>query len=99
MINSDGSFTSRPFSMGTEKEAALKPLEEAAEAFGAWQEYKRCPTEVAREHVYYECCDTIQAAANLMSRIGATERDFMRAFDDVELNNSARGRYEGQSHD
>lgn len=27
-----------PFRMGTDKEAALKPLEEAAEAYGAWQD-------------------------------------------------------------
>lgn len=99
MINSDGSFTILPFSMGTEKEAALKPLEEAAEAFGAWQEYKKCPTSTARERVYYECCDTIQAVANLMSRLGAKECDFVRAFDDVELNNYALGCYEGQNHD
>lgn len=99
MKNEDGSFTIEPFVMGTEKEAALKPLEEAAEVFGAWQEYKRCPTSTARERVYYECCDTIQAVANLMSRLGAKECDFVRAFDDVELNNYACGRYEGQNHD
>lgn len=28
------------FRMDTDKEAALKPLEEAAEAFGAWQTYQ-----------------------------------------------------------
>lgn len=28
------------FELGTDKEAALKPLEEAAEIFGAWQTYK-----------------------------------------------------------
>jgi NTP pyrophosphatase (non-canonical NTP hydrolase) len=31
-------LTIHPFVMGKPKEAALKPLEEAAEAFGAWQE-------------------------------------------------------------
>ena len=31
-------ITVRPFHMGTDKEAALKPLEEAAEVFGAWQD-------------------------------------------------------------
>lgn len=30
-------LTVHPFRMGDNKEAALKPLEEAAEAFGAWQ--------------------------------------------------------------
>lgn len=31
-------ITVRPFRMGTDKEAALKPLEEAAEVYGAWQD-------------------------------------------------------------
>lgn len=34
----DIELTVRPFRMGTDKESALKPLEEAAEVFGAWQE-------------------------------------------------------------
>lgn len=34
-------MTVRPFDTGADKEAALKPLEEAAEVFGAWQEYFR----------------------------------------------------------
>lgn len=32
-------ITINTFEMGTDKEAALKPLEEAAEVFGAWQEF------------------------------------------------------------
>lgn len=37
----------RTFRMGTDKQAALKPLEEAAEVFGAWQEtepFNKLPT-------------------------------------------------------
>ena len=34
-----------PFKMGTEKEAALKPLEEAAETFAAWQNWKPFDSE------------------------------------------------------
>lgn len=30
-------ITVRPFRMGTDKDAALKPLEEAAEAYASWQ--------------------------------------------------------------
>ncbi len=40
----------RPFLMGEPKEAALKPLEEAAEAFGAWQ-------ELTKEHCHGVSCD------------------------------------------
>lgn len=32
-------ITVHPFSMNTDKEMALKPLEEAAEVFAAWQNY------------------------------------------------------------
>lgn len=35
---SETTITVRTFRMGTDKEAALKPLEEAAEVFGAWQD-------------------------------------------------------------
>jgi NTP pyrophosphatase (non-canonical NTP hydrolase) len=34
---SEVNITVHPFRMGTDKEAALKPLEEAAEVFGAYQ--------------------------------------------------------------
>ena len=34
-------LTVHPFQMGTDKEAAVKLLEEAAESFGAWQELER----------------------------------------------------------
>jgi len=81
----------RPFDMGTDKEAALKPLEEAAEAFNAWQGADRDGDGVA--DVIYECCDVIQSACNLMWRVGATQEDVKIAMDAVAEANESRGRY------
>lgn len=81
----------KPFDMGTDKEAALKPLEEAAEAFGAWQVADRHGDGV--EDVVYECCDMIQAACNLMWRVGATQDDVGVAMDAVVEANKLRRRY------
>ena len=87
-----------PFKMGTAKESAVKPLEEAAEAFGAWQDVERDALEsdglsVQLNHVLYECCDVIQAACNLMWRMGATDTQVMAAMRAVTRQNEARGRY------
>lgn len=87
-----------PFEMGTAKESAVKPLEEAAEAFAAWQDVERDRLEadglsVPLLHVLYECCDVIQAACNLMWRMGATEPQVMAAMCAVTRQNEARGRY------
>ena len=84
-----------PFRCGTEKEAALKPLEEAAEVFGAWQrwvesgdtfrdvrEYKRLGEELA---------DCVTACVNLADRAGIRLDRELAA---VEEKNHARGRYE-----
>ena len=87
-----------PFEMGTPKESAVKPLEEAAEAFAAWQDVERDAREsdglsVPLNHVLYECCDVIQAACNLMWRMGATDTKVMTAMCAVTRQNEARGRY------
>ena len=91
----------RPFDMGTDKEAALKPLEEAAEAFGAWQEYKAEGTAYARKSVIYECCDVIQATANLLHYIGADNDEVAYMMRNVTESNRSRGRYgsDGEGQD
>lgn len=83
----------KPFDIGTDKEAALKPLEEAAEAFGAWQEYKAEGTAYARKSVVYECCDVIQATANLLHHIGADNDEVAYMMRNVTESNRSRGRY------
>lgn len=77
-------ITVRPFLMGTEKESAIKVLEEASEVRAAWQEWDAyTPPDPCREAGYpqqYECdrkgeCDTlcIRTPVNCGSRILADE--------------------------
>ena len=91
-----------PFGMGTDKEAALKPLEEAAEVFGAWQNldgYKRDKyvmgeaMAVLRSSVVYECADVIQATFNLLSRLDVAQAELDEAMRAVAEANKSRGRY------
>ena len=87
------------------KAQALKPLEEAAEVFGAWQECANdCESPICREchnarrglcgtyiSLVDECCDVIQATCNLLAAMGVTDlTDAMAAC--VERN-EGRGRY------
>lgn len=87
------------------KEQALKPLEEAAEVFGAWQRLESfdktywCEFPAWRERIVSdlldECADVIQATANLMASIGMEDaRPLLRACRD---RNAARGRI-GDGH-
>ena len=78
-----------------DKVQALKPLEEAAEVFGAWQ---MCdPGDVT--HIGYngsvlldEIADTVQACCNLASALGVT--DLTPYLVRCEERNRKRGRYE-----
>ena len=74
-----------------DKVQALKPLEEAAEAFGAWQRFYECPTKTNEKLLVDECADVIQATCNLMASLGVTDMtDAMRRCED---RNRERGRY------
>lgn len=80
-----------------DKAHALKPLEEAAEAFGAWQTYikhlDRYRERDARGELISECCDTIQAACNLLAAISCTRDELDRAIDEMNEHNIKRGRF------
>lgn len=93
-IINQGVFPVRPFSETPMcKEQALKPLEEAAEAFGAWQNYdgSHDPTmDGYRLKVIEECADTIQAAVNLAASMGC--RDMTKPMRECWRRNHARGR-------
>lgn len=52
------------------KEQALKPLEEAAEVFGAWQEWEETKSLSDEGRVIEEIADTIQACVNLAAAMG-----------------------------
>ena len=92
-------LTVNPFEMGTYKEAAVKVLEEAAEAFASYQtlerEYARANDEkpympALRTELADEVADVIQAACNLASRYNL---DVAAAMVRCEERNRARGRY------
>jgi len=92
----------RPFAIGTEKEAALKPLEEASEVRAAWQKIDECGIpEQCRDCDLHNTCeaifaladeiaDTIQASCNLAARYNL---DLQAAMRRCEQRNRSRGRY------
>lgn len=82
--------------LDSSKAQALKPLEEAAEVFGAWQAWSENGpaldnTEAGLvDRIIDECCDTIQACVNLAAAYGV--RDLTKAMRDCEDRNRERGR-------
>lgn len=80
------------------KGQALKPLEEAAEIFGAWQKYddmQYAPETIRwafREDLIDECMDTVQAVANLLAAVDATQGEVDAAIKRMDERNWDRGR-------
>lgn len=78
------------------KGQALKPLEEAAEVFGAWQEFDSMRNVSARrdmrDDLIDECMDTVQAIANLLAAVCATQGDVDAAIRRLDKRNGDRGR-------
>lgn len=80
------------------KGQALKPLEEAAEVFGAWQkcdDTRYATTTIRRafrEDLIDECMDTVQAVANLLAAVGATQGEVDAAIKRMDERNWDRGR-------
>ena len=52
-----------------DKAHALKPLEEAAEVFAAWQEWHETGRLHALERLAAECADVVQATCNLLAAL------------------------------
>lgn len=78
------------------KGQALKPLEEAAEVFGAWQELDAMRYEPAwrdmRNDLIDECVDTVQAAVNMLAAVGVTQGEVDAAIKRMDERNGNRGR-------
>lgn len=80
------------------KGQALKPLEEAAEIFGAWQArynmrfVSRGGCEAFRRNLIDKCVDTVQAAANMLAAVGATQGEVDAAIKRMDERNGDRGR-------
>lgn len=81
-----------------DKHQALKPLEEAAEVFGAWQARynmrfaSRDAQGAFRRDLIDECMDTVQAVANLLAAVGATQGEVDAAIKRMDERNGDRGR-------
>lgn len=74
------------------KAQALKPLEEAAEVFGAWQAWDRAGRDDVRlaHEIACECADVISATVNLLAALGVEDaRPLLRG---CRERNAARGR-------
>ena len=88
----------------TDKEQAVKVLEEASEAREAWQIVKQCESSgpsvcdckrytdecAFKDNLADELADCVTACANLAERYGL---DLQSAIDRVEARNRERGRY------
>lgn len=88
-------FPVRPFPrIALDKAQALKPIEEAAEAFGAWQNWERERDsgidDSLKRLIVDECADTIQAAVNLAAACGCD--DMTKAMMACWRRNHERGR-------
>ena len=84
-----------------DKAQALKPLEEAAEIYGAWQELTihngmthdaDARRAMLRDYVIDECVDTIQAAVNMLAALTAEQGEIDMAIDRMNARNDLRGR-------
>lgn len=75
------------------KAMALKPLEEAAEVFGAWQEYERDDSGLATHNLIYETLDCVQACVNLLESLEVNESTINAVYRNVYRRNDQRGRY------
>lgn len=77
-----------------DKAQALKVLEEAAEVFGAWQQFEDGESpSLSRWRVLAECADVIQATCNLLSGMGVA--DFTPYVAMCRTRNEERGRFDG----
>lgn len=80
------------------KPQVLKQLEEAAEIYGAWQKYddmQYAPEsirKVFREELIDECLGTVQAVANMLAAVGATQGEVDAAIMRMDERNEGRGR-------
>lgn len=84
------------------KEQALKPLEEAAEVFAAWQVWNEIKDQNfsifydGKEEILSECADVIQSVCNLAASLGV--HDLTHYMHVCEQRNRERGRFGGDDN-
>lgn len=84
---------------GSPKERARKLVEEAAEAFSAWERWERADAgydlaaiDAAEREIAQECADVITAACGLVWSIYGGSLDIAPDMDDCKRRNEKRGR-------
>ena len=84
---------------GSPKERARKLVEEAAEAFSAWERFDRADAdydlaaiEDAEREILEECADVITAACGLIWSIYGGDTDITFDIEKCKLRNEVRGR-------
>ena len=82
---------------GSPKERARKLVEEAAEAFSAWERFDRAEDDLAaideaERDILDECCDVITAACGLIWSIYGGDTDITFDIEKCKLRNEVRGR-------
>lgn len=75
-----------------DKAQALKVLEEAAEVFGAWQQWEDADSDMKDDYtdLLNECADVIQATCNLLAAYEV--KDFTGIIEMCRKRNAERGR-------
>ena len=91
MIVNVGSVSAFP-NVKPDKAQAMKPLEESAEVYAAWQAWWAHPHAYEHDRLLEEGADAITALANLAASLG--EEDLGGYVAAVERKNGKRGRYE-----
>ena len=82
--------------IAADKQQALKPLEEAAEVYSAWQDLDRLSMRDvsvsgdAYDDLLGECADVIQSVCNLLAALGV--EDFTHEIELCRRRNADRGR-------
>ena len=84
--------------VGDDRHQALKPLEGAAGVFAAWQARHgmrpapRGACGASRRDLIDECVGTVQAVANMLAAVGATQGEVDAAVRRMDERNWDRGR-------
>ena len=84
---------------GSPKERARKLVEEAAEAFSAWERFDRADAkddlaaiDAAEREIVQECCDVITATCGLIWSIYGSDTNIVADIEECKRRNQERGR-------
>lgn len=91
-----------PDKVNDDRHRALRPLEEAAEVFGAWQArhgMRLAPRDAqgaSRRDLIDGCMGTVRAVADLLAAVGATQGEVDAAIERMDERDGDRGGLGGE---